>query len=127
MSLICNCRDSHIHFHTAKVNLLKGQGHALLMKTKGEKEYRRKKEGTAFGTVISQEVFQLAAFRLEKELKKKRAGRQNAALFSQNALQKAFLKIFSLHVNQVGRWILLSPPVLTLMLLCQANYLNLKP
>lgn len=71
MSLICNYRDSHIHFHTAKVNLLKGQGHALLMKTKGEKEYRRKKEGTAFGTVISQEVFQLAAFRLEKELKKK--------------------------------------------------------
>lgn len=110
-----------------KVNLLKGQGHALLMKTKGEKEYRRKKEGTAFGTVISQEVFQLAAFRLEKELKKKRAGRQNAALFPQNALQKAFLKIVSLHVNQVGRWILLSPPVLTLMLLCQANYLNLKP
>lgn len=44
-----------------------------------------------------------------------------------SSFKKAFLKIVSLCVNQVGRWIMPSPPVLTLMLLCQANYLNFKP
>ena len=119
---------SQLYFHSHSVNIseLKGQYHFLAENKSWED--RKKKASSSFTTIIGLQIFQLSlSFGLAKGLE--RQVRSQTTIFCcHHALQKLF-QVLCFHIL-ASCWngsCYNHLQLLTLLLLCQASYLNFSP